>query len=285
MTRNRTLGTPYELQVVTSDFQTEAHVDRYLVATPSMGPAVTVTLDPSAFNGDQVVIQDASLNTSTYPITIDGVVVGDVNSIADDGGSLTLTYSSQLGAWVAEFALANDSQLATSNEGFNICGDGTLATETAGPHLTTIVGIEGASSICGVLFTPLLTGKVRVTVNATLTNSGGAGAAAYIGVARFPVGTTFPQTNVLPDFYNVIESFPADTTCTTSLVFTYGTGPAPGNTPPGAPFLPALTVGETIYIGVVGGVLPGGSTVVYAGATSGSPPIAGNIQIECQEIP
>jgi len=285
MTRNRTLGTPYELQVVTTDFQTEAHVDRYLVLTPHLGPAITITLDPSAFNGDQVVIQDVSFNSSTFPITVDGTVIGDIDSLADDGGSLTLTFSSQLGGWVAQFDLATDSQLATSNEGFNFCGTGTLDTETTGPHLTTIVGIEGPSAICGVLFTPRLTGKVRVIVNATLSNGGGAGAVAYIGIARFPVGTTFPQTDVLPDFYNVIESLPAGTVGTTNLVFTYGTGPAPGNTPPGTPFLPPLTVGETIFIGVVGGVLPGGSTVIYTGQNTGAPPMAGSIQIECQELP
>jgi len=103
MSRNRTLGSPYEQQIASASFQTEPHVDRYCVeATAPM----TVTLDPNAFDGDQVVILDAAGNAGTFNITvvpgvgtIDGASVLDVN-----GASLEYTFNFLLGVWTVRAA-------------------------------------------------------------------------------------------------------------------------------------------------------------------------------------
>ena len=54
MSRNRILGSPYTQIVITGPVTTDPEIDAYLVdAVP-----LTITLDPNAFNGDQVLIQD-----------------------------------------------------------------------------------------------------------------------------------------------------------------------------------------------------------------------------------
>ena len=67
MGRNRTLGSPYETQFVTTDVTTESHVDAYYCGATN----ITITLDPGAAVGDQVFIQDFTNSASgTQPITI-----------------------------------------------------------------------------------------------------------------------------------------------------------------------------------------------------------------------
>ncbi len=54
MSRNRVLGAPYAQLVTTSAVTTDPEIDAYLIdAVP-----LTITLDPNAFSGDQVLIQD-----------------------------------------------------------------------------------------------------------------------------------------------------------------------------------------------------------------------------------
>ncbi len=107
MTRNRTLGAPYEQLVVTESFTTVPDIDRYLVQTPLGGLQVIVTLDPGAFNGDQVIIVDAAETASTQPIQInpsDGQVIFGDSVIDGDGDSVLLTFSSDLGGWTTQWS-------------------------------------------------------------------------------------------------------------------------------------------------------------------------------------
>jgi len=111
MTRNRILGSPYEQQIITSNVQTVAHIDRYLVFTPS-GEPVTVTLDPNAFDGDQVTIVDAAGNAGTFPITVQptvGQIIAGSSVIGSNFGSITFTFHTALalflegnGFWTVE---------------------------------------------------------------------------------------------------------------------------------------------------------------------------------------
>lgn len=98
MGRNRTLGAPYEQQVVTGgDFQTEAHIDRYLINNASTS-GIAVTLDPNAFNGDQVTLIDVAGNAGSLPIAV-SYQGQSIASITSSFGSLDLTYSSALDQW------------------------------------------------------------------------------------------------------------------------------------------------------------------------------------------
>lgn len=104
MGRNRVLGSPYESEVVSASFITEAHVDLYLIDAV-LGSPVTATLDPNAFNGDQVVIQDVG-DAAVQPITINAspgqTIVGFGSSIriVTEGGGVQLTYDFGLNGWV-----------------------------------------------------------------------------------------------------------------------------------------------------------------------------------------
>lgn len=94
MGRNRTLGSPYEIQTASSSFTTNHSIDEYGVNSTN-GP-VTVTLDPDGARADQVVIRDIGGAASAHPIQIlDGVTV--VGTILQDGGSVSLTNYAGLG--------------------------------------------------------------------------------------------------------------------------------------------------------------------------------------------
>lgn len=76
MGRNRTLGSPFEIATIRSSQTTEAHVDMYAVDA-ALGSPVVLTLDPNAFNGDQVVVQDVADNAGTQPTRpVDGLGCG-----------------------------------------------------------------------------------------------------------------------------------------------------------------------------------------------------------------
>lgn len=53
MGRNRALGSPFEIDTISASVTTEARIDMYAVDA-ALGSPVVVTLDPNAFNGDQV---------------------------------------------------------------------------------------------------------------------------------------------------------------------------------------------------------------------------------------
>jgi flagellar basal body rod protein FlgG len=103
MGRNRVLGAPLESLTITEDVTTQAHVDQYLVSAVPL----TITLDPLAFEGDQVVIQDITNDAADNPITIlaspgqtilNGV--GASMTIATNGGGVQLTFSQEQAGWV-----------------------------------------------------------------------------------------------------------------------------------------------------------------------------------------
>ncbi len=97
MGRNRLLGSPYEQQFVSSDFTTAHNIDRYLVETAG----IVVTLDPNAFEGDQVAIVDASNDAGAAPITFvpsPGQSIFGPPTINTNGGSALLTFVNIPGA-------------------------------------------------------------------------------------------------------------------------------------------------------------------------------------------
>ncbi len=134
MSRNRILGSPYAQLVVTSAVTTDPEIDAYLVdAVP-----LVVTLDPNAFNGDQVLIQDITNDAGANPITIlaspgQTILNGHGASIqlAVDGGSIQLTFNQEEGGWVP-------GGLPTS-------AGTTGATGVSGPQGATGVGSTGAT--------------------------------------------------------------------------------------------------------------------------------------------
>ncbi len=103
MSRNRILGSPYAQLVVTGPVTTDPEIDAYLVnAVP-----LTITLDPNAFNGDQVLIQDITNDAAANPITIlaspgQTILNGHGASIqlAVNGGAIQLTFSQEEDGWV-----------------------------------------------------------------------------------------------------------------------------------------------------------------------------------------
>jgi hypothetical protein len=106
MARNRTLGSPFEIDTVSQSVTVEAHVDLYAVDA-ALGTPVTVTLDPGAFHGDQVSIQDVGDNAFTQPITVlcsPGQTIlnglGASYAISMNGAGIQLTFDEPLGGWV-----------------------------------------------------------------------------------------------------------------------------------------------------------------------------------------
>jgi len=105
MSRNRILGSPYVSRVVTGDTTTDSKVDAYLVdAVP-----LTITLDPNAFNGDQVLIQDITNAAASNPITVltsPGQTIlnwfGSSLQIATDGGGVQLTFNHDEAGWAPQ---------------------------------------------------------------------------------------------------------------------------------------------------------------------------------------
>ena len=102
MSRNRILGSPYAQLVVTSAVTTDPEIDAYLVdAVP-----LTITLDPNAFNGDRVLIQDITNDAGAHSITIlasPGQTIlngfGPSMQLATDGGAVQLTFDQEEGGW------------------------------------------------------------------------------------------------------------------------------------------------------------------------------------------
>jgi hypothetical protein len=144
MTRNRTLGAPYEQLVVTQSFTTVPDIDRYLVETPLGGLQVVVTLDPDAFNGDQVVIIDAGQTAGTQPIQInpsDGQEIFGASTIATNGDSVLLTFSSELGGWTTQWSSSVETAPTFSSK---LQAAGTVV--TAGDDITGLAIVNAFGS-------------------------------------------------------------------------------------------------------------------------------------------
>jgi hypothetical protein len=120
MGRNRALGTPFEVATISSSQTTEAHIDMYAVdAAP--GSPVTLILDPNAFNGDQVVIQDVGDNASEQPIVVQaspGQTIlngfGTSISVAISGSGVQLTFDQNLGGWIPQMCVCLAPQQITT---------------------------------------------------------------------------------------------------------------------------------------------------------------------------
>jgi len=180
MGRNRALGTPFEIATISASQTTEAHVDMY--AVNALSGAVTLTLDPNAFNGDQVLIQDVANNAGTQPIVInaspgqtilDGV--GDTATINTNGAGYYFTFDRELGGWAIQLVLARGSS-----------GSGVLSvTATApiqssggvNPNISITPATEGAAGSMSAAdktkLDNLTQGVTSVTGVAPIVSSGG----------------------------------------------------------------------------------------------------------------
>jgi len=169
MGRNRLLGAPYEQQVVSASFVTEPNIDRYIVVTPSGGPAVTVTLDPNAFNGDQVTIVDGAGNAAAHNITIvpsAGQTIDGPTVISTDFGALEVTFSFGLGnVWLPSTTFGGGSG-TTGATGVTGASGATGASGTPGATGVTGAGATGATGASGT------TGTTGATGPATLALTG-----------------------------------------------------------------------------------------------------------------
>ena len=199
MSRNRILGSPYTQLVVTTAVTTDPEVDAYLVdAVP-----LTITLDPNAFNGDQVLIQDITNDAAASPITIlaspgQTILNGHGVSIqlAVNGGAVQLTYNQEESGWFP-LGSGGGSQGTTGATGVSgppgpagATGAGATGVGTTGA--TGAAGGQGATGATGVGTTGA-TGLPGAT-GAGTTGATGAGTTGATGNQGDPgatgVGTT-----------------------------------------------------------------------------------------------
>ena len=261
MSRNRILGAPYVPLVITSNVTTDPEVDAYLVdAVP-----LTITLDPNAFNGDQVLIQDITNAAASHPITVlasPGQTIlngfGSSLQIAIDGGGVQLTFSQEEGGWVPQ--------------GTGLGGGGTTgatgATGPAGPPNgatgATGVGTTGATGVG----TPGATGAGTTgatgvgTTGATGVGTPGATGAGTTGATG--VGTT-GATGV-----GVAGATGVGTTGATGVGTTGATGVGTTGAT-GVGTVGATGVGTTGATGVAG--TTGATGVGTTGATGAAPAV------------
>ena len=193
MGRNRTLGSPYQTQTVTSDFTTNHSVDAYMVdAVP-----LVVTLDPFAANNDQVAIQDVTNAAAAHPIVInvsEGQTIlngfGDTISISTNGGSVLLTMTSD--GWAPQVLPTGGGSGTTGATGV----PGATGATGAGTTGATGVGTTGATGVSGSPGgTTGATGVSGATGTAGATGAGttgatGVGTTGATGVSGSPGGTT-----------------------------------------------------------------------------------------------
>ena len=153
MSRNRILGSPYAQLVVTSAVTTDPEIDAYLVnAVP-----LSITLDPNAFNGDQVLIQDITNDALANPITIlaspgQTILNGHGASIqlAVDGGAIQFTFSQEEGGWVPqEMSGGAGTPGATGATGAGSTGATGVPGPAGGATGATGVGTTGATGVPG----------------------------------------------------------------------------------------------------------------------------------------
>jgi hypothetical protein len=182
MSRNRNLGAPYVPLVITSNVTTDPEVDTYLVnAVP-----LTITLDPNAFNGDQVLIQDITDDAAVHPITVlasPGQTIlngfGASIQITTNGGGVQLTFSQKEGGWIPQgTSLGGGTTGATGVTGASGSpGGATGATGvgTTGATGATGVGTTGATGVSGVAGTTGATGAVGATGAGTTGATGAPG--------------------------------------------------------------------------------------------------------------
>jgi len=238
MGRNRLLGAPYEQQIMTESFTAEAHIDRYIVLTPGGGPNVTVTLDPNAFNGDQVTIVDGAGNAAAHNITIvasAGQTLDGPSVISSDFGELEITFSFGLGnVWLAS-ASGGSGVGTTGATGATGSTGATGASGATGAGTTgaTGVGTTGATGVAGATGAPAPAGAFGTVIDGskpTVTN----GSAIVFDTAPFgpnnaitPTVNGFTIVNTGDYYYSFyVQGTPASGTVIGFVVAVNGTAPA-----------------------------------------------------------
>ncbi len=178
MGRNRTLGSPYEQQLVATNFTTESHIDRYIVIGP--GPVVTATLDPNAFNGDQVTLLNApDVAGSVNVVPSPGQVLVGPSTVSVPGDSILLTFLDIPGSglpavWTAQYQSSSAS-----------AGGGAVLVQTTTLTLADLQA-AGAVSDTGFDVVAALPASARILnaeaqVAAALAGPGLASAFGYLG--------------------------------------------------------------------------------------------------------
>jgi len=170
MGRNRAQGSPLQITKTSATvIQTAFGIDTYYIETEVAGAAVSVTLDPNAANGDQVLIQDVSTKAATYNITIIpsegqtiGFGAGDL-VINTNGGGFLLTYLNSDGeaAWLP-------TPMAFSESGGGGSSGAPNFVSTGAPPAVAETQLFQAT---GVVVGP--SGKVYWTAVTSLDNTGG----------------------------------------------------------------------------------------------------------------
>ena len=192
MSRNRVLGSPYAQLVVTGPVTTDPEVDAYLVdAVP-----LTITLDPNAFNGDQVLIQDITNDAASNPITIlaspgqtilNGYGVSFV--LAVNGGGVQLTYNQEQRGWVPQGTGGSGGTTGATG----VSGPpGPAGATGAGTTGATGIGTTGATGVPGTQGATGAgtSGATGVGTTGATGVSGSAGATGVGTTGATGVGTT-----------------------------------------------------------------------------------------------
>jgi hypothetical protein len=158
MGRNRTLGSPLEIQYLTSSLATsEPHIDVYAVEAP-LGSPVALTLDASPFSGDQLLVVDVGLNAATQPIGIKAnagqniLGFGSAFLITTNGGSVLLTYSQALSAWIPVIGGGGAAAAQQYVSGFAAGPVGPLTT-TEAPIVATSASVTIAAGQSALVWT------------------------------------------------------------------------------------------------------------------------------------
>ncbi len=197
MSRNRILGSPYVPLVITGPVTTDPEVDAYLVdAVP-----LTVTLDPNAFNGDQVLIQDITNAAATHPITVlasPGQTIlngfGSSLQIMIDGGGVQLTFSQEEGGWVPQGTGVGGGGTTGATGATGAAGSPGGATGATGAGTTGATGVPGSVGATGAGTTGATgvgtTGATGVPGSAGATGVGTTGATCVGTTGATGVGTT-----------------------------------------------------------------------------------------------
>jgi len=172
MSKNRVLGAPLEIAIVTKNTQTAYPTDVYGVEA-SLGHPVTITLDPGAIEGDQYLVQDVAGNAAGQPITVHAAVgivgvVGDFQ-IAQNGAQAAFTFSHALGGWIAGFISSSPSGNFWAEGGNAFGAPGVLAVTDANPlSVTTIAGQPLNIFAGGVNPAVAANGSVNIDAQATI---------------------------------------------------------------------------------------------------------------------
>ncbi len=154
MGRNRTLGSPFEIATITSSQTAESHIDMYAVDA-ALGSPVTLTLDPNAFNGDQVIVQDVGNNAGSQPILVQASPgqtilngLGASYAITTNGGGIQLSFDVTLGGgWVPQLLGSSAATGVTSTFVYRPGGHAAGNVYTSLPALMAAVALVAGPKV------------------------------------------------------------------------------------------------------------------------------------------